>query len=146
MPTGAKLAGSLLFFAVAYMAAMQAKLTLPEGTPASYFNITIAAIGFWQGWMVMGARAGGGMSLAMSNGLRTSLQIAFFAISLFALRTMFIRSANLRYDNPGEAVTATLELFLEYLIQTLTPGVWGVLLIGGIVAGILTEFAARAWR
>lgn len=146
MPTGAKLAGGLLFFAVAYVAAMQAKLTFEEGTPATYFNITIALIGLWQGWMVMGKRAGAGFSVAISNGLRTSVQIAFFGLGLFALRTMFIRSADLRYDNPGEATVETMELFLEYFLQSLTVEVWGVLLVGGLVGGILTEIASKAWR
>lgn len=146
MPTGAKLAGGFLFFAVAYLAAMQAKLTFPPETSATYFNITIAVIGFWQGWVVMGNRAGAGISRALSNGMRTGAQIAFFGLSLFALRTMFMRSADLRYDNPGEAVTATMELFLEYFLQSLTPGVWGVLLVGGLIAGFLTELAAKAWR
>lgn len=146
MPTGAKLAGGAIFFAVAYFAAMQAKLTFEEGTPATYFNITIAMIGLWQGWMVMGRRAGAGFSLAASNGLRTSVQIAFFGLVLFALRTMFLRSANLRYSAPGEAVTEAMELFLQYFLQSLTVNIWGALVVGGVLGGILTEFAARAWR
>lgn len=146
MPTGSKLAGGILFFAVAYVAAMQAKLTFEEGTPATYFNITIAMIGLWQGWMVMGRRAGAGFSVAASNGMRTSVQIAFFGLLLFALRTMFLRSADLRYSAPGEAVTEAMELFLQYTLQSLTINIWGVLLVGGLVAGILTEFAAKAWR
>lgn len=146
MPTGSKLAGGVLFFAVAYFAAMQAKLTFVEGTPATYFNITIGLIGLWQGWMVMGRRAGAGFSLAMSNGMRTSVQIAFFGLALFALRTMFIRSMDLRYSAPWEALTEALELFLQYTLQALTIEIWGALLIGGLVGGILTEFAARAWR
>lgn len=146
MPTGSKLAGGILFFGVAYLAAMQAKLTFEEGTPATYFNITIAMIGLWQGWMVMGRRAGAGMSVAISNGMRTSAQIAFFGLVLFALRTMFLRSANLRYSAPGEAVTEAMELFLEYFLQSLTVNIWGVLIVGAIVGGALTELAAKAWR
>lgn len=146
MPTGAKLAGSIIFFVIGYYGAMQAKLTFEEGTPATYFNITIALIGFLQGWMVVGRRAGAGMVFAASNGLRAGAQIAFFGLLLFALRTMFLRSLDLRYSAPGEAVTESMELFLQYFLQSLTVPIWGVLLAGGILGGIVTEFAARAWR
>lgn len=146
MPTGAKLAASIIFFAIGYYGAMQAKLTFEEGTPATYFNITIALIGFLQGWMVVGSRAGAGMVMGASNGLRAGAQIAFFGLLLFALRTMFLRSMDLRYSSPGEATTEAMELFLQYFLQSLTIPIWGVLLVGGILGGILTEFAARAWR
>lgn len=146
MPTGARLVGGLLFFGVGWYTALQVLLTVPEGTPATYFPLTIALIGLVQGWMVIGARAGEGFGLAVANGLRTSIQIAFFGLLLFALRTMFIRSANLRYDNPGEAAFETLELFLEYFLQSLTVEVWGALFVGGVFGGLLTELAGRAWR
>ncbi|OAN71303.1 hypothetical protein A8B78_20025 [Jannaschia sp. EhC01] len=146
MPTGAKLVGSIVFFAIGYYAAMQAKLTFEEGTPATYFNITIAIIGFLQGWMVVGRRAGAGFVFAASNGMRAGAQIALFGLALFALRTMFLRSLDLRYSAPGEALTEAMELFLQYFQQSLTPGIWGVLLLGGIIGGIVTEIAGRAWR
>ncbi len=146
MPTGAKLVGGAVFFAVAWYAALQVLLTLPEGTPARYFPLTIAVIGLWQGWYVMGNRAGAGFTAAIANGLRTSAQIAFFGLLLFALRTMFLRSADLRYDSPGEATIESLELFLEYFLQSLTIEIWGALFVGGIIGGIVTEMAARAWR
>lgn len=146
MPTGSKLVGAILFFGVGWYAALQVLLTLPEGTPARYFPLTIALIGLWQGWMLMGNRAGAGFVVAIANGLRTSVQIAFFGLLLFALRQMFLRSANLRYDGPGEATIDTLNLFLEYFMQSLTVEIWGALLVGGLVAGILTEIAARVWR
>ncbi len=146
MPTGSKLAGGAIFFAIAYMAALQAKLTFTEGTQATYFAWVIGGIGLWQGWMVMGNRAGGGMRLAIANGTRTSLQIAFFGLLFFALRTMFIRSTDLRYDDPGEAVTATMELFLEYGQQSLTYGVWGTLMVGGVLGGMAVEIASKMWR
>lgn len=146
MPTGSKLAGGVIFFAIAYMAALQAKLTFAESTQATYFAWVIGGIGFWQGWLVMGNRAGAGMRMAIANGTRVSLQIAFFGLGFFALRTMFMRSADLRYSAPGEAATATMELFLEYTLQSATLGVWGVLMVGGVLGGMGVELASRMWR
>lgn len=146
MPTGAKLVGAAVFFGVGWMAALQALTTVPEGTPATYFAPTIAMIGLWQGWSVAGRNAGNGHGMSIGNGLRTSIQIAILGLALFALRTMFQRSADLRYDGFGEAVVESMELFIEYFFQSLIVPVWGVLLIGGIVGGLMCEAAARRWR
>ncbi|QBY00675.1 TrgA family protein [Rhodophyticola sp. CCM32] len=146
MLTAAKLVAALLFAGVGYGAAYLVTDTFPEGQLATYFPASIAGIGLWQGWYVMGGRAGHGYYAALGNGFRTSVQITFFGLLLFALREMFMRSASLRYDGPGEAVIATLELFLEYFWQMQTAPVLVTLTLGGALAGLLTEKAARSWR
>jgi len=146
MPTAAKLIGALLLFGVGWIAGLGAIRTLPEGMPASYLPVTVAVIGLWQGWAVIGPRAGQGLRIGLAHGLRASVQMAAIALALFALREMFLRSARLRYDSPGEATTASLELFLEYGLQSLTVPIWGSVILGGLVAGALAELAARRWR
>jgi hypothetical protein len=146
MPTAAKLVGAVVFFGVGWLAALQVLTTMPEGTPATWFAPTIAMIGLWQGWSVAGRHAGQGRGMAIGNGLRTSVQIAIIGLVVFALRTMFLRSANLRYDGFFEALFAAMDLFLDYFFQSLIVPVWGVLLIGGILGGLLCEAAARRWR
>jgi len=146
MPTAAKLVGAIAFFGVGWYAALQVLTTVPEGTPATFFPLTIALIGLWQGWSVAGRNAGEGWGMAIGNGLRTSVQIAILGLGLFALRTMFLRSADLRYDGFTEALFAAMDLFVEYFFQSLIVPVWGVLLIGGIVGGLLCNMAARRWR
>ena len=147
MPTAAKLVAGVLFFLIGWQAAKFTLLTFPPEMAATFFPLTIALIGFWQGWTVSGTRAGQGFRAAFGNGMRCGVQVAFFGLLLFALRTMFQRSANLRYDSPGEATIATIELFIEYLQQTLEiPHIWATLLIGGAIAGLLTEAIGRIWR
>ena len=145
LPTAGKLIGGVSFAVVGWIAALRVLDTMPEGTPATFFPVTIAAIGLWQGW-VAGSRVGKGWSAGLSNGVRTSVQMAFFGLLLFSLRTMFMRSANLRYDSPGEATVATLELFMQYSLQSLTAPIWATLLVGGLAAGLLTEIAGKLWR
>lgn len=149
MPTGGKLVGAILFFLVGFQAArFTLTETFPEGMHSNLiFPLSIGAIGVWQGWMVSGSRAGQGMQQSIGNGMRCSVQIAFFGLLFYALRQMFIRSQNLRYDDPWEAVIATFDLFVEYFLQTTeSPLIWGTLLVGGIIAGMLTEAAGRVWR
>jgi hypothetical protein len=149
MPTAAKLVAAILFFLVGYQAA---RFTLLETFPEAMhgymaFPVSIGLIGLWQGWMVSGSRAGQGWRVSAGNGMRCAAQIACLGLLLYALRTMFHRAANLRYDAPWEAMIATFELFIEYFMQTLeSPLIWGTLLIGGAVAGLLTEAAGKLWR
>ncbi len=146
MPTAPKLVAAILFFGIGWIAAGFVLDTFPEEIPATYFPLSIGLIGAWQGWMVAGRLAGQGLAVGVGNGIRTSVQLAFFGLAIFALRTMFLRSANLRYDGAGEATVAALELFLEYLLQSLTVPIWATLLVGGVVAGALLEVVARNWR
>jgi len=146
MPTAPKLIGAVLLFGVGWLAALFAIETLPEGTPARYFPLAVALIGFWQGWRVIGGMAGQGLGAAVAHGLRASVQTAVIALAVFSLREMFLRSLTLRYRGAGEATTATLDLFLEFALQSLTIPIWGVLILGGCVAGAITEWSARHWR
>lgn len=146
MFTAAKLVGALLFAGIGWVAGNYVIDTLPEGMRATLLPPTIAAIGLWQGWYVMGNHVGSGWMGAAGNGLRTSIQIAFFGLMYFAFREMFLRSADLRYGGFGEAVIAALDLFIEYFWQIQTTPILVTLIAGGIVAGFLTEAAARAWR
>lgn len=146
MFTAAKLVGAILFAIVGWVAGVYVIDTLPEGQSATYLPHTVAAIGLWQGWMVMGSHVGNGYYSAIGNGVRTSAQMTFFGLAFFALREMFIRSASLRYDQVGDAVVAALELFIEYFWQMQTTPILATLLVGGIVGAILTETANRLWR
>jgi hypothetical protein len=146
LPTAAKLVGAVMFFGVGWVAGMAVVDTLPEGQSARFFPLVIGLIGLTQGWMVSGREAGQGIAVALANGLRTSVQIAVLGLTVFALREMFGRAANLRYDGAGEAVTATLQLWVDYFLQMGTVTIWGILIIGGMAAGLLVEAASRRWR
>lgn len=145
-PTAAALIGALVFFAVGWLTALQVIETFPEGTPATYFPLTIALIGLWQGWSVAGRGVGQGAGVAVAYGLRCSVQMAFLGLLLFACRAVFFRALDMRYDGLAEAVVATLEQFIVYLLQSLTMPIWGVLLAGGVFGGLICEAVARRWR
>ncbi|MFT5868390.1 MAG: hypothetical protein ACI8TF_000493 [Paracoccaceae bacterium] len=145
MPTGPKLAGAVLFALVAYIAAIQVVNSLPEGSALGYFIPTIVVLGVLQGWIVMGRVAGNGWRVAIGGGVRTSVQIAFWGVVIFSLEEMFERSTRLRYDGPGEAAMASIDLFIDFGWLVLTVPVAGTLLIGGAIAGLITEYASRHW-
>ena len=103
IPTAAGLVGAVVFFIVGWVAALQVLHTLPEGTPATYFPLTIALIGLWQGWSVAGRGVHEGRAVAIAYGVRCAIQIAFAGLVLFAVRAVYLRALNMRYDGFDEA-------------------------------------------
>ncbi|HEX9859354.1 MAG TPA: TrgA family protein, partial [Paracoccaceae bacterium] len=79
-------------------------------------------------------------------GVRTSVTIAFWALLGFSGYVMILRSMDLRYDGPMEALTATVDLMLEHGVQMATPKVLGTLFLGGLLGGLLAEWAGKRWR
>ncbi|WP_370268104.1 TrgA family protein [Nioella sp.] len=146
MPTAAKLVSAVLFAVVAYAAAEAYAQTLPPGQPRQLLVPIVTVLGLFQGWLTMGGRVGAGISMAITTGVRTSFQIAFWAIVGFGLYEMFYRSTRLRYDGPGEAVIAAIELFMEYGLSVLMATTCLIILfVGGALAGILAELVNRRW-
>jgi hypothetical protein len=146
LPTAARLAGALWFFAVGWLTALQVLATFPDGTPATYFPLSLAMIGLWQGWSVAGRGVGEGRVVAMAHGLRCAIQMAFVGLVAFSARAVYYRALNMRYDGLGDAVEAVLVQFIAYGVQSLTIPIWGVLLAGGAIGGLICEAVARRWR
>jgi len=146
MPTAAKLASAVMFALIGWFAGAAYVATLPEGQPATFVAPVAAGVGLFQGWFTMGRNATGQLIMDLGTGLRTSVQIGFFVVLIFGLLEMFDRSTRLRYDGPGEAAIAAMELFLEYgLSVVLAMNTLGILALGGMGAGILAGLVARRW-
>jgi len=146
MPTAAKLFAAFAFAAVAFFAAELFKPAMPEGTQFGLFSVICAVIGLLNGWIVMGSLVGRGMWAAMGFGVRTSVTIAVWALLGFSIYEMILRSMKMRYDGPMDAVLAAFALMLERGQMMLTPEVLGVLFTGGVLGGMLAEWAGRQWR
>ncbi|NUB45158.1 TrgA family protein [Fertoebacter nigrum] len=146
MPTAAKLVAAIVFAALGFMAAELFKPAMPEGTQFGLFSPICAGIGLLCGWIVMGPLAGRGTWAAMGSGVRTAATIAFWALLGFSIYEMVLRSMKLRYDGPMEAVLAVFDLMLERGRLMLMPDLLGLLLLGGLLGGVLVEWAGRRWR
>ena len=55
-------------------------------------------------------------------------------------------SVRMRYDGPMEAILDVFQRMLDRAPPILTPPVLAAILIGGGIAGMLTENASRRWR
>lgn len=145
MPTMTKLTAAVLFAAVAYLAAEAFKPGMPEGTQWGQFLPISAAIGLLCGWFVMGKLSGQGYRASAGYGVRTSVTLAVWALFIFSIVLMVRKAFRKRYDGPMEAVVDIFALMLEHGQIALTMPVLAVLGIGGVLGGLLSEWARRRW-
>jgi hypothetical protein len=145
MPTAAKLIAAVAFAIVAFIAAATYVPHMPEGSQIGLFREITAGIGFAVGWFVMGGLVGPGYAEAAASGVRTSVTLVFFALLGFSVLQMVKKSYKMLYDGPMEAVLGVFEIMLDYGRMMLQPDVLGVLAVGGILGGMLAEWAGRRW-
>lgn len=146
MPTAAKLVAALAFAGVGYATAQVFLPEVPKGMHAPWIREMSALLGLVVGWIVMGRSVGAGMYLAAMRGIYTSLLLLFWALVEFSGREMVLRALDKRYDRVMEAVTGTLDIAYWFFQLSLFPAFWLTLLGGGLLAGMVTEFANRHWR
>ncbi|MBP9185031.1 MAG: TrgA family protein [Fuscovulum sp.] len=146
MPTAAKLVAAVCFALVGWLAANAHIPALGESATFGLFREITALIGVIVGWGTMGRLVGQGYGEAVGSGLRTAVTLAFFALLGFSTYQMVQESTKMVYDGPMDAVLGIFEFMMDNGRKMLTPGVLGILGIGGAVAGLLSEWASRRWR
>lgn len=145
MPTAARLVAAILIATLAVVGASLYIPLLPEATPIRGLVPSAVIIGALCGWLVLGRAAGRSYGATMGNGISTCVAVAFWMLLLWSIVEMIDRSTKMRYDGPMEAVLGAVGLMVDYARLMLKPEILGTVLIGGIVAGWCTEWAARRW-
>lgn len=145
MPTAPKLVAGVCLMVVAWLVSEAIRPLWPEGTNFGNFNYWNMLIGLLCGWMILGARAGRGVAAGISNGTTAVVMMALVGLFAYATEEMVDRSFRRFYDSPFEAIGSIFELALDYGGKIADGEVFITLLIGGILAGILTETASRRW-
>jgi hypothetical protein len=146
MPTAARLMAAFSFFIVAFLAAEAFKPMMPEGTQFGLFSVISGGIGALSGWFVSGALAGRGMMASIGIGVRTSATAVFFTLVLFSGREMLIRAVKHLYHGPMDALQGMMALIAKYALLLANKPDLVILIGGGAVAGMVTEWASRRWR
>lgn len=146
MPTAAKLFAGFAFAVLAFFTAEVFKPHMPEGTQFGSFSFVSALIGLVAGWRVMGPEAGRGNGAAVNSGIKTSAVMVGLAVVIFSTYEMFLRAFRPEYKGPMEAIVAIFEIGVDYLHAMLAWDVVVLLVAGGALAGLLSEWAARRWK
>jgi hypothetical protein len=139
MPNAARLFAALIFAATG--AGVAHVLDLPQ------LGWTVwTGCGAVVGWVVMGALTGRGYQASAGFGLRTSVTVAFWALLILSTREMIRRAYLRQYDDPFEAIVGIFEIILIDGRAIIAAEPLAVLVVGGLVGGVLAEFAGRRWR
>ncbi|MFC3615994.1 TrgA family protein [Lutimaribacter marinistellae] len=147
MPTAAALIAALGLGLIGFVVSGQVMPRLPEGMDFGWFVWVNVGLGFLCGWIIMGKRAGRGLTWAINNGVTGAAAVVFWALFVQGSYEMFQRAMRNRYDGPLEAIVAVFEIgVFEYAPLLAHADTIGTLVIGGILTGIATEIAARQWR
>ncbi|MEZ5779487.1 MAG: TrgA family protein [Paracoccaceae bacterium] len=146
MPTAAKLFAAIAFALLAFFAAEVVKPNMPPGTQFGYFSFYCLLIGLVCGWRIMGPAAGKGNVEAVNAGIRTAVAIVLIALLIFSIYEMMIQAWRQYYDGPMEAIVGIFGIALDFGRGVLVWDVMAVLLVGGGLAGLLSEWAARRWK
>jgi len=147
MPTFAHVVAAILYAALAwYVSHFMIEPLFPEAFDPGLFSEFNALVGLVCGWTIMGSRATLGFVPSISIGFTAILMTVFWSMFLHSWGEMLRRSLDRAYDGPVEAVAEVFELMVDYLFLMSTVPVWTTLIVGGIVAGIVTGIFGKIWR
>jgi hypothetical protein len=148
MPTGAKGMAAVCFAVVGWITANAYVLNMPpeQAAAVGLFREYAAGLSGIIGWRVMGPSVGKSYAEAAGSGIKTVVVIVFAALLLFATSEMLGKSAEGKYADVGEAAIAIFQTMMDRSVGLLSVGVIGSMLIGGVIAGLLSENASRRWR
>lgn len=146
MPTAAKLAAAVLFGLLAWAASNLMKPYFPEGADLGRFAEVNAAVGAVLGWRIAGPRGGTGWTAAVGYGITATVATVLVAAFLHCVAIMVRQSLRKLYDGPVEAVVDVFELMVRNGTYLLHGDVLLTLALGGVLAGLLTEWFGRTFR
>jgi len=146
MPTAARLVAAALLAILGFYMAEQVKALLPEGMYTGKMSEVTAGLGLLTGWIVLGSRAGRGWTAGINNGITATVVLVFWALFVFGAYKMIIDALARRFRDPMEAFAEVFLKMYEYASYLADTNIILSLLIGAVVAGLLTEMAGRAWR
>ncbi len=145
MPTAAKLFGAFGMALVAFFAAEVFKQHAPEGMQFGYFSPVSAVIGLVCGWRFLGPDAGLGWMPSANAGLKAAVVTLLAALLIFSVEEMLVLAFRRNYDGPMDAIIGVLALSVDFIQQMFVVDMLVTLFGGGVLAGFLSEWAARRW-
>lgn len=146
MPTTGRGVAAILMAILAWYASEMFRPLMPEGTGFGWFNEVNVALGLLSGWIVIGSRLNYGYSNALGAGLTGVGAMVFWAVFLQSFNEMLRLALEKRYDGPVEGIIAIFEIGIEYLFTMWHIPLIVLLVVGGMVIGLVSEWAARRWR
>lgn len=146
MPTAARLIAALCLALLALAVSYEVMPHMPESTDFGYFVPLNIALGGICGWAFLGRHTGLGRIGAINNGIAGVAVLVFWGLAAQGTYEMFRLAMTHRYRDPLEAIFGIFELSVGYAQVLIAPEILATLVIGGVLAGLITEFAGKTWR
>ena len=146
MPTAARLVAALSLAALACLITLQLRPLLPEGTDVSKVAVVNAGLGIILGWWLVGTRTGCDFWGRVNNGVSGASALLLLGVLVQGAAKMTDHAYRRLFGDPFEALASILLFALDYFLVIAVPHVLMTVLLGGVLCGLLTEFAARRWR
>jgi len=145
MPTAPKLIAALCFAGLGWVASDMIRPLFPEETNFGAFNYVNVVLGLLCGWIVTGPRVGSGWSDGISAGLTGVGALVFWGLFVQAFNEMLRLALDRKYDGPVEAILSVFQIGIEYGQMLINGPLIGTLIVGGIVIGLVAEWASHRW-
>ncbi len=145
LPTAARLVAAIALGVLGWVGSEMIRPLMPPHTSFGWFNYVNVALGVLCGWFVIGSRAGRGYAEALANGLTGVLALIIWAFFAQSFNLMLKQSLEQKFDGPVEALVAIFSNALDYARFLVDPALIATLLVGGMICGLLAEYAARRW-
>jgi hypothetical protein len=146
MPTAAKLFAAVFLGLTGALVVYLVELSQPPTGDLPVALAVTVSVAVIVGWRACGPYAGNGYGSAMLAGLKATIYLVVLALLVLAVMQMFRLAWRHHYHAPSEAVVDIIGLALGFAKPLLTPQIAGVLGVGGLVTGIMAEWAGRRWR
>ncbi|MFD1159541.1 TrgA family protein [Roseovarius aestuarii] len=145
MPTAAKIVAAICLAIIAWYASELFRPLMPDGTDFGWFNEVNVVLGLLSGWLVVGTRTGRSYFESFSAGLTGVAALVVWSLTVQSLNEMLKLALQRRYEGPVEAIVAMFEIAVDFGLRLLNFELIVVLLVGGIITGVLSEWASRRW-
>jgi len=140
-----KLFAAVLIAVLGWVAADRVGGYLPPEVQQGLLRPISAFLGIFVGWKFLGKRIGGTINAAIGIGISSSVVLVLACMLFFSGNEMLRRSLRKSYDGPFEALQGMMQIAMDFSIYLAKPDVIGVLIIGGIIAGLMVEAVSRRW-
>lgn len=145
MPTASKLVAGIFMAALTWQFANTIVPYLPPETRIGLFREISALLGLWIGWRFLGKRVGEGFNASLGFGIGAGAFTVFWMMLVFSGNEMIRRAMRMSYDGPVEAVLGMIDIAIEYFPYLTPMDVWGTMLVGSAVIGLVCEAVSRRW-
>ena len=146
MPTAARLVAALSLAALACLITPQLQPLLPDGTDFLKVTGVNSGLGIILGWWLVGTRTGCDFWGRVNNGVTGASALLLLGVLVQGAAKMTDHAYRRLFGDPFEALASILLFALDYFLVIAVPHVLMTVLLGGVLCGLLTEFAARRWR